>query len=241
MCRRSFFFFLTEFWDVVIPDNFIYNWHIEYLCEELQKVQYRVKKRLPKEYDLIINIPPGTSKSTICTIMYPVWCWTTDPSQRFITASYSNSLSIDHAVKSRDILRSERYIKYFGELIKKDNDNKTHYENIHNGARIVTSVGGSAIGRHAHQIIVDDPINPQEAQSEVIRKSANDYMDRSLSTRKIDKEMTPTILVMQRLAQEDPTGNWLSKEGKAIKHICLPGVLDENINPPELKDNYKDG
>ena len=27
-CRRSFFFFVKEFWDVIIKEQPIYNWHI---------------------------------------------------------------------------------------------------------------------------------------------------------------------------------------------------------------------
>jgi len=241
LCKRSFFFFLQEFWHIIIDDDFEYNWHIEYLCEELQTLNETVKNREPKLYDLIINIPPGTSKSTICTIMYPAWVWVNDPSQKFLTASYSSSLSTDHAVKSRDIIRSEKFVKYFGDLIKKDSDNKTHYQNNFNGARMVTSVGGTATGKHAHQIIIDDPINPQESDSIVLRENANRWIDRTLSTRKVDKKITPTILIMQRLHQEDPTGHLLAKSGKNIKHICLPGELSPAVTPAELKDKYTDG
>ena len=59
----------------------------------------RVAQRKDKLYDLIINIPPGTSKSTIATVMLPAWAWTIDPRIRNLTASYSASLSTDHAMK----------------------------------------------------------------------------------------------------------------------------------------------
>ena len=67
LCRRSFFTFVKEFWDVVIPEVPVYNWHIEYLCNHLQEQAGLIKERKPKRYDTIINIPPGTTKSTICT------------------------------------------------------------------------------------------------------------------------------------------------------------------------------
>ena len=66
-------------------------------------------------------------------------------------------------------------------------------------------------------------------------------MDVTLSTRKVNKSVTPTILVMQRLHTDDCTGNWLSKEGKKIKHICLPGEISKDVQPIELKDRYIDG
>ena len=242
LCKRSFFYFVQVFWDVIIPEKPKYNWHIEYLCDELQTIAQRVFDKEPKLYDLIINIPPGTSKSTIATVMFPVWCWIKDPTIRNLTASYSSSLSTDHSVKSRDIVRCDLFKQMFPIIeIKSDQDNKTHYKNTRGGERYATSVSGTVTGFHAHIIIVDDPLNPKGAGSDVDRNSANDFMDITLSTRKVDKSIVPTILVMQRLHENDCTGNWLSKKGKQIKHICLPGELSEDIKPKELKDKYING
>lgn len=242
LCRRSLFEFVQEFWEIVITEEPVYNWHIEYLCSELEKVAHKIKNREKKEYDLIINIPPGTSKSTICTVMFPAWLWTIDASIRALTASYSDSLSTDHALKSRDIIKSDKYKRYFPEVnIKKDQDNKTHYKNEKGGERYATSVGGTVTGFHAHVIVVDDPLNPKSAASDAERLTANEFMDVTLSTRKVNKAVTVTILVMQRLHDSDPTGNWLKKKGKPIKHICLPGELSKDVKPVELRERYKDG
>ncbi len=242
LCKRDFFYFVQEFWEIIIPEDPIWNWHIEYLCNELQVIVEAVAKRETKLYDLIINIPPGTSKSTIVTIMLPVWAWVIDPTIRTLSASYSGSLSMDHATKSRDIIRSDKFLSYFPNLeIKKDQDNKTHYKNNQGGERYATSVTGTVTGFHAHLIVVDDPLNPRESTSEVERKNANSFMDMTLSTRKVSKSVTPTILVMQRLHQDDCTGNWLDKKEKLIKHICLPGEMSNDIKPIELKENYVNG
>ena len=242
ICKRSFFYFVKEFWSVIIPDEPVYNWHIEYLCNELQEMVQRISKREVKLYDLIINIPPGTSKSTIATVMLPAWSWTIDPRIRNLTASYSASLSTDHAVKSRDIIKSDKYKLYFPNIsIKADQDNKTHYKNDYGGERYATSVTGTVTGFHAHLIIVDDPLNTKGASSEADRLTANSFMDVTLSTRKVSKSVTPTILVMQRLHQKDCTGNWLEKEGKNIKHICLPGELSNDVKPFALREKYING
>ena len=240
-CRRSFFYFVKEFWDVIIAEPPVYNWHIEYLCDELQQAVERVIRREPKEADIIINIPPGTTKSTIATVMLNAWAWANDPSLRFLSASYSASLSTDHAVKTRDIVRSERYRRYFLLELKKDQDGKTHYRNTQGGERFATSVTGSVTGFHAHIMAIDDPLNPNESLSEVKRESANDFMDTTLSTRKVDKSITLTILIMQRLHEEDCTGNWLKKKAKKIKHYCLPGEISDDVKPKHLKEKYKDG
>lgn len=240
ICKRSFFEFVKEFWDIIIPEKPVYNWHIKYLCDHLQEQANLIKERKPKRYDTIINIPPGTTKSTICTVMFPAWCWIIDPTFRIITGSYSASLSTDHAVKSRDIVKSEKYQLYFPYVqIKRDSDNKTQYKTTKGGERYATSVGGTITGIHAHLIIIDDPLNPKQADSDVERETANNWMDVTLSTRKVDKEMTPTILVMQRLHEEDCTGNWLKKRANQIHHICLPGKLSNDVKPYEVRSYYQ--
>ena len=67
-------------------------------------------------------------------------------------------------------------------------------------------------------------------------------MDHTLPTRKTDKANTPTILVMQRLHQNDPSGHILSKKKENIKHISLPGEIrnySEQVKPVLLKQRYK--
>lgn len=242
ICKESFFEFVKEFWFEIIPEEPVYNWHIEHLCLMLQDYGFRVSKRLPKNDDFIINIPPGTTKSTIVTVMFPAWLWAIDPTLRVLTASYSSSLSTDHSIKSRDIIKSDRYKELFPDVeIKHDQDNKTHYKNTKGGERYATSVGGTVTGFHAHVILVDDPINPKGAASDAERETANNFMDITLSTRKVNKDVTFIGLIMQRLHQKDPTGNWLGKKGKKINHICLPAELSQHVKPPELKEMYVDG
>lgn len=257
-CRRNFFYFMKEFWNEIAADEPQWNWHIEYLTEQLMKLARWVAEGEPKEYDLFINIPPGTTKSITCTIMFPVWCWINWHWMRFITGSYSSDLSWEHADYSRDLIRSERFQRLFpGLRIKRDKDSKGNFRiqkdtlddegNVIKtelgGSRYSTSVGGTTTGFHAHIIIVDDPLNPRKATSEAEIRNANHWMDHTLSTRKIDKEVTPLVLIMQRLHQSDPTGHILDKENKKIFHICLPGETRnyfEEVKPPDLAACYVD-
>lgn len=242
LCNRSFYQFVQIFISVVIKEEVIFNWHIKYLCDVLQEIVFRIRDRQPKLFDLIINIPPGTSKSTIITQMLPVWAWVVDPSMRSMTASYSSTLSIDHSVKSRDIIRDEYFQTLYPNIrIKSDEDTKSKYKNTLGGERIATSVTGSATGFHSHLLIVDDPLNPKEASSEADRNTANNFMSSTLPTRKVDKSISVTILVMQRLHKDDPTGIWLEKKQENLMHICLPGMVSRDINPPELEFEYEDG
>jgi hypothetical protein len=240
-CKRSFFYFVKTFWEVIIVEEPVYNWHIPFLCEELQKLSVCIVNRQKKPYDLIINIPPGTTKSTIVTIMFPPWLWTQDATIRIITNSYSADLSIEHAVKSRDIIISDKYRLLFPNIVlRRDKSAKSSYENTATGARYTTSTGGTITGKHGHLNINDDPLNPSQAVSDADRETANEHT-KTLASRKVDKANTPTITIMQRLHEMDVTGYILSKEGKKIKHICLPAELSDDVKPAELKKKYIDG
>ena len=260
LCIRSFYKFFTYFWHIISPEILIDNWHIKYLCNELQVIQERVEKRLSKQYDLIINIPPGTSKTSIVSVMFPVWCWVRDFTERFITAGYSATLALESAELSRDLIRSQLFKELFPELgVKADKDVKSNYRcikydksvkapnpppEINGGNRFSTSVGGTLTGFHGHILIVDDPLNPYEAASKQILHTTNQWIDQVLSTRKVDKDVTVTILIMQRINQNDPTGHWLAKKKTNVKHICLPGELGEYeklLKPVEVRDMYVGG
>lgn len=248
LCKRSLARFVRKFWPVIISEELVWEDHMDVLCDEIQKVYERVflrddpsrgidpetKKhyqlRLAKENDLIINIPPGTSKSTIATIMAPPWGWANDPTLRIITGSYSDALATEHSQKSRDIVTSDQYRILFPTVrIKDDKGLKTNYETTDNGQRFATSVRGTVTGVHAHIITIDDPLNPTQAASQTELKAATSWMDKTLSTRKIDKKVTVRILIMQRLAVNDPTGHALAKKKENINHVCLPGELSKYV------------
>jgi predicted phage terminase large subunit-like protein len=259
LCKEKLSFFVKQFWSTIEEDELEWSWHMDVLCDEIQEAYERVflkdrgrkdengkpiLERLPKLYDLIINIPPGTSKSTICTVMAPAWSWANDPSIVHITGSYSASLSTDHAVKSRDIIRSEKYKLLFPEVaLKADQDNKTDYKNTRKGRRFATSITGTVTGNHAHIITIDDPLNPKQAASPAELEEANSFFDKTLPTRKKNKKVALTIIVMQRLAVNDPTGHIIEKNKKTpqkINHICLPGELSPVVTE-KYKDKYIDG
>ena len=256
--NRSLFEFIKYFWPQISNDEFRSNWHIEYLCKELEQVAERVAKGLPREYDLIINVPPGTTKTITCSIMFPVWCWTRWYWMRFITASYSSALSLESAEYSRDLVRSDVFRRIYPELdIKDDKDTKSNFklvkkDIVHEGRkprlllggnRFSTSVGATVTGFHGHINIWDDPLNPEEAVSEKGLETANRWLDQTLSMRKTDKAVTVTIGIMQRLHQNDPTGHILAKKKQNVRHISLPGEIRnyrEQLHPSELEKYYKD-
>jgi len=241
ICKESFYEFLKEFWETIIAEKLQLNWHIEYLCDELQVVAERVFSGQKKLYDLVINVPPGTTKSTVCSIMFPAWLWTRMPSARVIGASYAQTLQMDLSRWCRDLIRSDKYKACFPDVrITKDQDAKGYFLNTKKGRRKGIGVGGIA-GFHGHFIIIDDPIDPKEAISQTSVENANWWLENSLPLRKVDKENTPMILIMQRVCVDDPSATML--KWKNVKHIKIPGELfsGADICPDELRKHYKDG
>jgi len=104
-------------------------------------------------------------------------------------------------------------------------------------------VGGAVTGNHAHIIIIDDPLNPEEAFSDADRAAANRWMESTIATRKVDKRVTPMILIQQRLHEGDPSGVLLEKAaaGAPVRHINLPGELTDHVSPPEVRKKYVNG
>ena len=257
MCRRSFYFFVQYFWDTIIAETPVWNWHIKYICEELQEVGKRVSlldrgrkdaegkpifERLPKEYDYyIFNVPPGSSKSTIISEMYPLWCWTIDATQKFICGSYSSTVAEDIAHKCYNIYHSEKFARVFPDLVENAFGGKTHFHNGLKGERYTTSSGSMIQGVHAHQKLLDDIIGRDQAHSKVERKKVNDWMSETISTRNVDANISVTILVMQRLHENDPTGYLQKKPGLRIKRVTIPAELSKDVQPKELSKFYVNG
>ncbi len=240
MCRESYYQFFLEFWSLTAAEKLRPSWYLKKLCDELQVISERVFADTPKEYDLIWNCPPGTSKSSIVSILWHPWIWTRMPSARFISGSYSERLALDHSRKSRDVILSEKYQRLFpGITLREDQNTKGYFANTYGGIRYAVGVGGSVIGMHAHFISIDDPMDPQAALSDLMLAEANTWMTETLSRRKVNVMLTPMVLIMQRLHQNDPTGAMLERSTKT-KHFVLPGDTSWEIKPPELKELYED-
>lgn len=247
ICRDSYFSFVKEFWSVVSQEKPHWNWHIEYICDRIQEKLERVFKGLPKDKDMVCNISPGTSKSTVFSIMLTPWAWSRMPSCRVINISYNSDLSLDFSRKSRDIIKSEKYQDCFkGITIRDDQDTKARFVNTKGGDRSASGLTGGIMGFHGHVIVVDDPLDPMQAMSDADIKATNYFMTETIPTRKVDKEVAVTLLVMQRLAEADPSGERIArKDEDPVDHICLPAEIypdsQHNVNPPDLIEYYVDG
>lgn len=241
---RSYYEFFKLGWKIIEPNTPLQlNWHLKYIADILQSEIERIARREKKEADLIINVPPGTSKSSLITVLFPAWIWINYPYMRIISGSHSGELSTSHAQMSRDVIESDWYQDLFGDcfVMKRDLNRAKEYQNDKTGIRIATSVGGSITGKHADIVIVDDPLDPKTAASAKGIIKANHWWDKTLPTRLRDPDISLRIIVMQRLHENDLTGHCLELDREGYRHICLPGEKTEDVRPVELRAKYQDG
>lgn len=212
----SLYDFVRGAWSIVEPREFVDNWHIRELCRQLEAVTSGEVMRL------LINVPPGTAKSLIVSVFWPAWEWASDPTRRFLTASYGEDLAIRDAMKMRTLVESEWYQALWPIQFRADQNQKRRFENRAGGFRLATSVGGRGTGEHPDRIIIDDPHNAKEAESDLERQSAIDWFTQTVSTRGVTRGAA-IVIVMQRLHELDLSGHILSGDtADEWTHLCLP-------------------
>jgi predicted phage terminase large subunit-like protein len=215
--------FSKRAWQELEPGTpIIWNWHLELICEYLTLVRSRSIRRL------ILNVPPQTGKSRFVNVFYPVWSWATNPERRLLSSSYSGDLSESFNRDRSRLIQSDWFQEMFPGKVSLIRDTHGELENSVGGKMTATSTGGTATGKGAHDIIVDDPVNPQQAASELELAGANSFFDETLRTRLSDQVNGSIVIVMQRLGVEDLTGHILSKEADKWKHVRLTMECEED-------------
>ena len=241
VCLDSYEEFVKELWSSVETAHLIWNWHMSVICKELEMVGNRVIDGKVNDYDLCINVSPGTSKSNLISVFWTPWLMAKKPSIRAMCASYSHILAQQLSSKCRDVVRSERYTELFPSVrVRKDLDAKGFWKNTAGGSRFATSTGSTAVGAHADILVLDDPCNLAETLSPELMSKTNEWITSSFLTRKANKECSTVILVQQRLAMNDQTADMLERCGDRVRHICLPAILADNVRPEECRKYYNE-
>lgn len=214
--RDNFDCFAERAFKIVEPGTeYEWSWHLECICEHLE-ASYRGEERR-----LIFNLPPRTLKSYLVARAFPAWVMGKDPGAKFIVSSYGHEVAEQNAMACRRIMRDKWYQEIFPKtIINPELDRNTHFETTQAGQYYAASALSPITGIGASYIILDDPIKPMEASSETIRNSTNENIRTTFFTRFNDKRTGKFILVMQRVHENDPTGNLL-KDGGYI-HVKLP-------------------
>lgn len=223
LLREDFKAFVEKVFNEVAANSiFQDNWHIDVICFELLKIMNGEQNKL------IINIPPRSLKSVICSVALPAYILGKNPKASIICASYSDSLASKLALDTRKVIESAWYKEIFPRTRLSPNKKAVNdFETTKGGGRYATSVEGTLTGRGADYLIVDDPIKPEDANSDLIREKVNHWYESTLYSRLNDKKTGKILVIMQRIHQNDFTG-YLLEIDKSFKLLRLPAIAEEN-------------
>ena len=211
--------FVHKVFNTIAPgDVYQPNWHIEAITYELGRCLAGENARL------LITQPPRSLKSICTSVAYVAWALGHHPSLSFICVSYSQDLALDLARKFRQVVTSPWYQSLFPAM-RLRRETEAQILTTAGGGRIATSIGGTLTGRGADVIIIDDPLKAEEALSETARKHVIHWYTTSLVTRLNDKKRGVTLVVMQRLHEDDLVGHLLRQGG--WRHLDLPAIATE--------------
>lgn len=232
-CLKSLSFFVRRSWKVIEPATpLVWNWHIEAICDHVQAF---LEGKLEKQ-NLIINVPPGSMKSTIVSVCAPAWMWLKNPSWQGIFASGSESVGMRDSLKCRDIITSEWYLRTFCPewVLDKSQNEKGFFKNSAKGFRKVFTAGGRVTGERGHNIFIDDPNDAQAIYSDAHRERVNElWFDSAMTNRLNDMEKGGICLIMQRLHDEDLTGHILKKHSSTYENLVIRS--EKMFSHPEPK------
>lgn len=203
LARESFIEFVELLWPTLEPHNkFRRGWVMEAMCEHLQAITDGHINRL------VINVPPGLSKSLLTSVFFPAFEWGPRelPYLSYICCSYSLELARRDNNRFRDLITSDLYRRLYPHIIlEKEGDNLL--KNTIKGSKIIGSVGASTVtGKRGDRGILDDPLSVEQSHSPLELERAARWFSQTWPSRINNPETAAQILIMQRLHQKDITG-----------------------------------
>ena len=189
---------------------------------------------------LIINVPPGYTKTEMAVVNYISHGMAINPASRFIHVSYSDQLALLNSATVKDVVMGEDYQSMWPMELREDSQSKKAWYNKWRGGMMAVASGGSITGFRAGRmmegfsgaLVIDDPIKPDDAYSETMREKINTRFTNTFKSR-LAHEDIPIIVIMQRVHEDDPTGFLLKGgTGEMWHHLCLP------VDTPETPEKY---
>src|SRR5882757_1175666 len=152
----------------------------------------------------------------------PAWYLGHNPSERVVCVSYSDALAKTHANDFRRVVTDPTYQAVFPKMrLARETDSEIH--TTLRGRRYATSIQGTLTGRGGNLFIIDDPLKPADALSEVTRERVIEWYRSTLVTRPDDKQAARIMVVMQRIHVEDLVGYLMENEA-GFEVLNLPSI-----------------
>lgn len=231
-CRGSLSSFIKRGWSQIEPSTpYKHGWHMDAICEHLEAVS---KGQITR---LLINVPPGTSKSLSTSVFFPAWEWGPSgrPGLRYIGTSYSERYAKRDNGRTRNLITSEWYQERWGDKVNLTKLGEMKIENTRYGFREAIPFKSLTAGR-ADRLIIDDPHSTESAESDTERETTIRVFLESVPTRLNDPEKSAIIIIMQRLHEEDVSGVALAND-LGYTHLNLPMEYDPSRHCVTYRDD----
>lgn len=222
--------------------KFVVGRHHELIASALDRVLRGEVTRL------IINIAPRYGKTELAVKSFISEGFAINPKAKFIHLSYSDDLARDNSRGVQEILREPQYRRLFPDTMPTSVNTRKWFTRAGGGLYAVSSAGqvtgfgaglvdkeeedelGAEVaaitnegGGFGGAIVIDDPIKPDDARSELIREKVNQKFETTIRNR-VNSRKTPIIIIMQRLDEDDLCGYLQKLEPDEWEVLSLPVI-----------------
>jgi predicted phage terminase large subunit-like protein len=213
--------FMRQMWPVLEPGREMREgWALAAMAAHLEAVADGTIQ------NLLINVPPGFSKSLLTGVFLPAWLWgpRNRPQARFCSWSYAEQLTVRDNRKCRLLVESDSYRARWGARfhLAGDQSEKKFFENNRTGYKFAAGIHGGSTGHRGDFKVIDDPHKVGEAESDVKREDALQFLTEVYPSRDTDED-TSSIVIMQRVHELDVSGHIIANAADmGYDHLCLP-------------------
>ena len=209
--RGSLMDFVQLAWPLVVPHSpFVDGWHLHEIAHHLEACDAGEIRRL------IINVPPGMSKSSLVSVFWPMRSWIRQPERAFLRGSFDQGLGERDAQFCGEMFESEWWKDRWGDRFEIPGDwGKSNFVNDRGGRMVATAPGGKGLGQHFNVHILDDPTKAMEL-TDIALEAVLNWRKSTLANRWRDAKGVE-VIIMQRLHERDLSGV-LERMGK---HVVL--------------------
>ncbi|EMN9740691.1 MULTISPECIES: phage terminase large subunit [Klebsiella pneumoniae complex] len=240
---KSFLNFTRIWFELIQGDRLLVNWHHRLMASKIDDLL--AGRLVPR--NLIINIPPGGTKTEFFSIHFPAYVNALVQEKRLkrfrnLNISFADTLVKRNSRRTRDIIASREYQEFwpcsFGvnqaeEWEIKDDRGRSIGQTVSRSSngQITGGRGGYYGPEFSGMVMLDDYNKPVDMLSESRRKSANTLLVNTIRSRRGDKSKehpTPFVSIQQRLHTDDATGFMLAGGmGVPFHHVAIPAMIDE--------------
>ena len=237
--KRSFFEFFKLSAPILYPGvEFQWNWHFSYICDLLQNETERMINGIPKENDLIINLPFRSGKSIMISVIFPVWLWIKDVNINVMSVSATENLAVKFSHQSKMLIESKWFKDRFPNIkLRPDSKSKGSFINISGGRREAFGINSLVIGSGCNVMILDDLQSPDDISPTGLRNTITQFQD-VLFSRLDNPGIDFRVLLQQRVHENDISGYLIRTNPDKYFNIVLPVILTEDLQPKELIEYY---